>query len=381
MEKLSLIVFVLSLSVLVYTFFGYPVALCALSALFGKRPRWRECCPRVSLIISTYNEEKVIREKIENSLALDYPRDLLEIIVASESTDGTDDIVREYAGKGVVLHGYKGREGKRATLFRTVPLAKGEIIVFSDANAIYRPDAVRKLVGNFSDPGVGCVSGRLVYLNPKRSNIGAAETCYWEYDMALKRLASRLRVLGGGANGSIFAIRKELYNPIDRHRGDDYEISCRVELAGFGAVLESGAVSYEETSQSTRQEFRRKVRLATWNLKSTLMLLGEAARKKRALTFFILFSHRLLRYTTPVWLALLLASNAFLLGGWLGYLFPLQGLFYLSAALGYMMERLSGRVFRPLVAPLYFCMVNIAAFMALSKNILGRTETLWEKAR
>lgn len=376
-----LILFIFSLSVLTYIFLGYPVVLGILSAIFGKSVDKREFYPSVSLIISAYNEGNVIREKIENSLGLDYPKEQLEIIVASESTDNTNNIVKEYKDRGVVLYAYDKREGKRVTLYRTVPLAKGEIIVFSDANAMYKKDAIKKITQNFADKRIGCVSGRLRYVNSKESSIGKGESTYWEFDLILKTWASRLFSLGGGVNGSIFAIRKELYNPIDKYRGDDFEISCRVEIDGYGAVLEPEALSYEDSSETTKQEFKRKVRLATWNLKSAVMLLTEAVQKRRYLTAFLLFSHRFLRYTTPVWLILLLSSNLFFLNGHLRYLLYLQASFYLLALLGLIMEKTHRKISSPFLIPFYFCMVNCAAFLGLTKNIFGRTELLWEKVR
>ena len=376
-----LIVFIFSFSVLIYIFFGYPVVLGILSFLFGKKVNKKEFYPHVSLIISAYNEENIIREKIENSFELDYPKEKLEIIVASESTDKTNEIVKEYIGKGVVLYAYDNREGKRATLYRTVPLAKGEIIVFSDANAIYKRDAIRKLVRNFFDDRIGCVSGRLIYVNPKKSSIGSGEITYWEYDLILKRMASNLFALGGGVNGSILAIRKKLYNPIDKYRGDDFEISNRIEINGHGVILEPEAISYEETSENSKQEFKRKVRLATWNLKSTILLLIEAVQKGRLLTTFILFSHRFLRYITPVWLIILFLSNSFLLNTNLIYLFFLQILFYSLAFIGLTMEKYYNKINSFLLIPSYFCMVNYAALLALMKNLFGKTEMLWEKVR
>lgn len=376
-----LIVFIFCLSVLIYIFFGYPVVLGILSFLFGKKVNKKEFYPHLSLIISAYNEENIIRQKIENSLGLDYPKEKLEIIVASESTDKTNEIVKEYKGKGVILYAYDNREGKRATLYKTVPLAKGEIVIFSDANAIYERDAIKKIVRNFSDKRVGCVSGRLRYVNPKESAIGKGEATYWEYDFILKMLASRLFLLGGGVNGSIFAIRKELYNPIDKYRGDDFEISCRIEMNGYGAIMEPEAISYEESSENPKQEFKRKVRLATWNLKSSLLLLGEAFKRGRWLTAFLLFSHRFLRYTTPVWLIILFVSNSFLLNTRLIYLFILQILFYSLASLGMMFEKNDHKVNLFLLIPFYFCMVNYAALIGLFKNIFGKTEMFWEKAR
>lgn len=376
-----LILFAISLAVLVYIFIGYPIVLAVLSGLFAKTVRREEITPEVSLIISAYNEQDVIREKLENTLALDYPQEKLEVIVASEAADGTNDIVRQYAGRGVVLHAFENREGKSATLWRTVPLARGEILVFSDANAMYHRDAIRKLVRNFADPRVGCVSGRLTYVNPGDSAIGQGETAYWEFEFLLKGMLSRIMKLSGGVNGSIFAIRKSLYRPVDKTRGDDFELSNRIQIEGHGVVLEPEAFSFEEASSTSRQEFRRKVRLATWNLQSTLILMREALAAGEFLTAFILFSHRFLRYTTPLWLLALFASNLFLLEGALAWFFVLQCLFYLMAAAGCVLEKRRRPVKALFLIPFYFCMVNGAALLALMKNFTRKTDVLWEKAR
>lgn len=376
-----LIIFALSLLVLFYVFVGYPIVLFLLSTLFRRTVLREDITPTVSLIISAYNEEDVIRDKMENTLALDYPRDCLEVIVASEATDGTNDIVRKYACHGITLHAYENREGKPATLYRSVPRAGGEIIVFSDANAMYRKDAIRKLVRNFADSRVGCVSGRLIFVNSGQSAIGEGESTYWEFEFLLKRMLSRMMALSGGVNGSIFAIRKALYRPIDRYRGDDFELSSRIQIAGYGVVLEPEAVSYEEALISARQEFKRKVRLATWNLKSTQILMKEALLKGQLLTAFVLFSHRLFRYVTPLWVMALFMSNLFLLDGILLYFFVLQVLFFTLALLGLALETARFKTQMLLLLPFYFCMVNYAALLALIKSFSQKTEVLWKKTR
>jgi len=378
-----LIIFFISLLILTYIFIGYPLILLILSALLHKEVNKHEFYPTISLIISAYNEEKIIREKIDNSLNIDYPEGKLEIIVASESTDETNKIVRTYENKGVVLYAFKNREGKRATLYRTVPMTKGEIIVFSDANTMYKKDAIKQIVRNFADNRIGCVSGRLQYINYRDSYIGKGESAYWEFDFKLKMLCSRMLSMGGGVNGAIFAVRKELYDPIDKFRGDDYEISCRVEINGHGVVMEPEAIAFEEPSETSKQEFNRKVRLATWNLKSTLMLLREALQKKRLLTAFILFSHRFLRYTTPLWLILIFISNIFLIKSSLIYfcVFVAQLILYAMAFLGFVQEKTSGKAHLVFIVPFYFCMVNCAALNALIKNLFGKDENFWEKAR
>jgi len=376
-----LTLFTIALVVLVYIFIGYPIVLAVLSKLLAKAVRREDITPDVSLVISAYNEQNIIREKLENTLALDYPKEKLEVIVASEATDGTNDIVRQYADRGIILYAYENREGKSATLYRTVPRTHGEILVFSDANALYHHDAIRKLVRNFADPRVGCVSGRLTYVNTGDCAIGQGESAYWEFEFLLKGMLSRIMKLSGGVNGSIFAIRRNLYNPIDRFRGDDFELSNRIQIAGHGVILEPEALSFEGTSATSRQEFRRKVRLATWNLQSTLILMREALAAGAFLTAFILFSHRLLRYTTPVWLAALFPSNLFLLEGALAWFFVLQCLFYLMAAAGFVLEKSRRPVKTIFLLPFYFCMVNGAALTALVKNLTRRTDVLWEKAR
>lgn len=376
-----LTLFLISILVLFYIFLGYPIVLFVLSSIFAKTIQREDITPAVSLVISAYNEKDVIEEKLKNTLALDYPREQLEIIVASEATDGTNDIVRRYADQGVVLYAYQNREGKPATLYRTVPLTKGEIIVFSDANALYRKDALRKLVRNFADPRIGCVSGRLTYVNSKESAIGEGESAYWEFEFFLKAMLSRVMRLSGGVNGSIFAIRKALYSPIDKHRGDDFELSNRIQIAGHGVVLEPEAVSIEEASATSRQEFRRKVRLATWNLQSTIILMREALAARALFTVFILFSHRFLRYTTPLWLLTLFVSNVFLLEGMPLWVFLIQVIFYLTAIAAYFLEKQQRPVKAVFLIPFYFCMVNLAALMALVKNMSRKTDTLWEKTR
>ena len=378
-----LIIFTFSLFVLIYIYLGYPLILGILSSLLSKKVNKKEFYPHVSMIISAYNEENIIRQKLENSLELDYPKEKLEIIVASESTDKTNEISKEYKDNGVILYAYKKREGKRATLYRTVPLAKGEIIVFSDANAMYKKDAIKKIVRNFHDKRIGCVSGRLKYTSKKESIIGKGEIAYWEHDFILKKMASSLFSLAGcgGVNGSIFAIRKELYNPINKYRADDFEISCRIEISGYGVIMEAEAVSYEESSENSKQEFKRKVRLASWNFISTLMLLREALQKGKLCTAFLLFSHRLLRYTSPIWLILLFISNLFLLNSYLLYCFFLQLIFYSLALSGWIMEKSYHKINSLLLVPFYFCMVNCAAFVSLTKIIFKKTDMLWEKTR
>lgn len=375
-----ILIFVLCFSLLVYVFFGYPIVLWCLSLFLRKKPVTTDSLLTVSMIISAYNEQNVIADKLNNSLSLDYPSDKLEIIVASESTDQTNQIVRQFTSKRVVLYAFENRRGKAATLFRTVPRAKGEIIVFSDANAMYEPDAVRKLVRNFSDQRIGCVSGRLRYFNLNGSSTGSGEGFYWNYEMALKKLESSIFSLLG-ANGSIFAIRKHLYSPMAYDRGDDFELPIRVALNGFGVVLEPEAISREKSCERPKEEFRRKVRIITWNMKSCLLLLRECFLKKNALLFFQLVSHKLLRWLFPVFALGLLVSNVFLDGAFFRTLLLLQMLFYLSGFAGYLLDVAGVKVPKSFLVPYYFCLVHLSALEGLRLLLVSGQKSVWEKVR
>jgi biofilm PGA synthesis N-glycosyltransferase PgaC len=377
-------VFLLSAFLVIYPYVGYPLVIYALAAAREKKvgkkanPAAGEL-PTMSLIISAYNEEGVIAEKIDNSLGLDYPREKLEIIVASESSDGTNATVQRYADAGVRLFAFEERQGKAATLYRTVPRASGRIIVFSDANGMYERDALLKLARNFSDPRVGCVSGLLRYMNPGGVAAGEGEGLYWSYEMMVKALESRLFSFLG-ATGSIFAIRSELYSPLSRQRGDDFELSVRIAQQGYGVVFEPEAVSWEMSSDSTLSEFRRKVRIVAWNIKSALLLLGGCFSRRMPFLAFQLLSHKILRWMVPVFLLSALVSNMFLEGPLYGSLLVIQGTFYLSASVAYALDLRRKRIPGPFNVAYYFCVVNLAALVGVFRFLHGEKAT-WEKVR
>lgn len=368
-----------------YTYFIYPVIL-VLWGLFSNQKRQQQdtFTPTITLLISAYNEENVIQDKLENSLQLNYPKDKLEIIVASESTDTTNQIVQKYAGQGIILKSYEGRLGKSATLYRTVPQAKGDIIIFSDANALYRPDAIGKLARHFIDQSVGCVIGSLRYHNPTRSVGAKGEMLYWAYDLLLRRMAGRIRGLIPGINGSIFALRKNLYMPIRQDRGDDFELCTRAGIHGYAVLSEPEAIAEEVASETDKQQFKRKVRLVRWNLTSSLLLLQEALKNRKWAIAFQLVSHRLLRYWVPVFLLIALASTAVLSTESKAFtlFLLLQICFYGVGLLSLLASRLKLHLPSFCLLPSYFLMVNSAAAVALFNSGLGRIQTsTWQKQR
>jgi poly-beta-1,6-N-acetyl-D-glucosamine synthase len=365
---------------ILYCYFGYPFVLFILGIFFRKKPKKEEIFPTVSLLIPVYNEEKVIQKKIENSLGLDYPKDKLEIIVASESNDKTNEIVKNYEKNGVKLFAYEGREGKQYTIYRTIPHCKGEIIVLTDANGIFEKDALRKLVRNFADKRIGCVSGLLKYVNVLNDSFGENEGIYWKYETFVKKLESNLFSLLG-ANGSIYAFRRELYKPISPYRGDDFDLPIRIALQGYGVILEPEAISEEEVYLTSIANFKRKVVIAGWHFVGALILLKESIIKFKPLLFFELISHKILRWLVGYFLIFIFLSNLFLLKNPLYFiLFTLQIVFYLLTILGYLLEK-KQKVNKLINLIYYFCVVNLASLIGVSKAIFGLQNPTWEKVR
>ena len=238
------IVFRLAVLIVVYTYFLYPVLLLLLTA--GKKEveyapfaEW----PLISLIIAAHNEEAVLKEKLENSLSLDYPHERLEIIVASDgSTDATEDIVASFAERGVRLHRVRERGGKTQAQNEAVRLANGQFFVFSDANSMYDKQALKNLLRPFADARIGCVCGELRYANPAGDAAGKGEGAYWRYEQFLKGRESLLSSTLG-ANGSIYALRRELFEELESDIISDFIMPVRVWRRGFRVVYAPSAIA------------------------------------------------------------------------------------------------------------------------------------------
>lgn len=377
MEQLAICLFCGSIALILYSYALYPVILFTLG-VFRARRHEREVAdpPTIALIISAFNEERIIREKIENSLRLDYPRDRFRIIVASDgSDDGTNEIVRSFDDPRIVLKAFERREGKSATLNRAVLGLDEEVLVFSDANAFYREDALRKLVRNFADDETGCVVGKLVYVD-NSSYVGKGESLYWRYESLLNRLESRLdSVLV--ATGTIFAIRRELFRPVLKDVANDFQIPADVASQGYGVVYEDEAVAHEHATVLFREEFGRKRRIIVRGLTGFHHLRHHFGGTLRVFQFV---SRKLLRWWVGPLLPVLYLSNLALAGRpFFAVLFVLHNLFYGMAIVGSILRRgrFKSRVF---LVPFYFVMVNAAAFAAIVTWITGGRLASWEKA-
>jgi cellulose synthase/poly-beta-1,6-N-acetylglucosamine synthase-like glycosyltransferase len=364
------------------TYLGYPLAILAAGFLSRHRPRTAAITPSVTMVISAYNEESVIGAKIENTLEVDYPKERFEVLVISDgSDDRTDEIVGAYADRGVALRRQTPRGGKSRGLTRFVPDAKGEILVFSDANSMYDPQAIRCLVRHFADPKVGYVVGHQRYVEQSGSSASFSENLYWQYEVALKECESRVGSVVGG-DGAIYATRKVLFRPLQDDDINDFVNPLQIAAQGYQGVFDKDAFCYEQTARDFRGEFRRKIRIVNRSFRGLLRVPDVLdPRKVGAFAYQVIF-HKLLRWFVPYFLLGALASNvALLLSGESGIYTVaclLQFTLY-GAAFLYRFE--SFRAWKGAYVPYYFCLVNLAALLGTVGVLRGQKFVQWEPER
>ena len=356
-------IFWVSFGAVVFAYVGYPLFLYACSrasdALHPPSGEVNFELPLVSLLIAAHNEDSCIEERIQNALASEYPRDKLEILIASDgSVDRTNEIVNGFAHENVRLIAHDVRRGKAATLNSSIREAKGNIVVFSDANTAFEPRAIEHLARWFSDPNVGVVCGKLVLTDAKTGR--NVDGLYWRYETFLKQCEGRL---GGllGANGAIYAMRRELYCPIpDNTIIDDFVIPLYAKIAHrFRIIYDATAIAHEETAATIRQEFRRRVRIGSGDYQS-LVHLWPLLSPRHGWTSFTFVGHKLLRWLSPFFLLIAAISNVFLLPRPL-YVATLiaQILFYATAFAGIWVTGDSRKI-KALRGVSLFCSVNAA---------------------
>jgi poly-beta-1,6-N-acetyl-D-glucosamine synthase len=362
----------------IYAYAGYPVTLIALRRVLKRGVRKQDITPRVSLLIPAFNETANIERKIRNSLALDYPPDLIEIVVACDgSSDGTPELAcclassSQAEGRVRVLN-FPVNRGKIVTLNAAARQLRGEIIVFSDASAILNADAVRVLVRNFADQSVGSVSGKYTVIKPHEVSIGASEDFYWKYETFLKTQEGELSSALGG-HGHLHAIRAQLYPfPPPGTINDDYIIHASVIAKGWRAVYEPDAVIREEAHEMTG--FRRRVRIMAGNIQH-LREIGPLVRPLRPLPLFFFVCHKGLRLVVPFAMIVALVANLFLLNErFYRAMMAAQIVFYVLAICGVLIR------LRPkfLMLPYYFSMINAAMFLGAYHAATGLRHMRWK---
>jgi cellulose synthase/poly-beta-1,6-N-acetylglucosamine synthase-like glycosyltransferase len=380
---MKLVLFWTATAAIVYTYALFPLLLVVRG---WRRPRpylEADVTPTVSLILAAHNEADNIAAKLENVLALDYPPERLQLLVASDgSDDGTNEIVAAYAARGATLLPLP-RLGKAAALNAAVAAANGDILVFSDANSIYAPGAIRALVRPFADPQVGGVAGNQQYLNGRDdSAAGKGEKSYWHLDRLLKAWESQA---GNtiSATGAIYAIRRPLFQEIPGGVTDDFFTSTGVIARGYRLVFAPGAVAYEPVAASARREFGRKVRVISRGLRAVLLRRELLNPWRYGFYALQLFWHKLLRRLMAFPLLLLaLVSPLLWRRGRLYRAATLAQLgFYGLAGSGWLLRQTPWGSLKLFAIPFYFCLVNAAALVAAGNLLRGERIERWKPER
>lgn len=379
---LAQVLFWLSVAALFYTYVGYPILVALISALRPRPVHRVPIEPLVTIIITAYNEELSLKAKLENTLALEYPRELLEIIVASDcSTDGTEEIARGFASRGVVLHRQAERLGKTAAQNAAVRMARGEILIFSDATSHYQPNVVRAMVPNFADDSVGCVAGRLIYVDKTDSQIGRGARSYWNYELFLKTHESRVCSLIG-ASGCLYAVRKTAYVPLYNEACSDFIIATKMVEQGLRAVYEPNAICEEETNRRADKELKMRVRVIAQTFTDLWRHRGMLNPLRKGFYAVQLLSHKVMRYLVPFFLITLFAASAVLSYGSTVFriAFVIQLLGYSAGVVAWLLE-FGGFRHRLLALPHYFMLTNAASLLALCQFFRGERYAHWEPIR
>lgn len=375
-EGVLLAIFVLALAEILWSYAGYPLFLLICSQFIRRTTFLNQWEPEVTVVITAHNEEKRIAQKIENTLALDYPSDKLNVIVVSDaSTDGTEEIVRNYVSRGVTLKIIPERRGKHYGQGMGVASSPTELVVLTDATTFLKSDAVRFIVENYADPTIGCASGCDDVKEQPGSSVG--EGAYVRYEMALRRLESRVSSLIG-ASGSFFSVRKSLCDTWIDDMSSDFYMPITCYMKGYRSVLDERAIGYYTVLHDPAREFQRKLRTIVHGLEVLFHFKQVLNPFKYGLFSIQLLSHKLCRWLVPFAMIAALVSNILLLAHGVAYqmIFVLQLTIYCLAAAAY--------VYRPIQnltlfkIPLFFVMVNLSILLAWYKYLRGEKYVVWK---
>ncbi|HVE82503.1 MAG TPA: glycosyltransferase family 2 protein [Myxococcales bacterium] len=377
-------------ALLLHTYFLYPLALFVLDGMAQvvrnvrfmrqggdrRRPWDPGFQPHVTLVVAAHDEAACIGEKLENSLALDYPADRFEVLIGSDgSTDGTDDLVRRCGNPRVHLSPAP-RAGKAAVLNRCIPAVRGEIVLLSDANTMIDPQAVRKLVRHFEDPDVGAVCGKLKLYNRTRREF--EESSYWDYESLIKMYEGKFGAVMG-ANGGLYAIRRSLFTALPAGTiVDDLVIALRILENGYQVRYDPEAVAWEETAQDYDGEFGRRARIAAGNFQSLRVVPGLLS-PSAGFRAFAFWSHKVLRWCAPALMAVAFIANCFLLrGAFFRVALAAQLLFYGMAAAG-RVGWFDGALRRAASVAYYFVKMNAAIAVGFWRFVRHSQAPAWER--
>ncbi|MFT3936424.1 MAG: glycosyltransferase family 2 protein [Chitinophagaceae bacterium] len=375
------------LLIVFYTFLGYGMLIWALNKL-KRKPAMQgdnaSFLPPVALVIAAYNEQDYIQDKIENTLALDYPEGQLKVyFVTDGSNDATPDIIRNHPGFNL-LH-LPERNGKAAAMNRAMTFVKEPYVIFCDANTVLNKDCIKEIVKHYADPVVGAVAGEKKIYQPVTTGAASAgEGLYWKYESFLKKQDSDFFTVVGAA-GELFSVRTDLYRPVEEGvLIEDFVLSLRIAQQGYLVKYSPGAYAVETSSASIKDEQKRKVRISAGGFQAMYMLKDLLNIFKFGKLSFQYISHRVLRWAiTPVCLLLLLPLNVLLSVNRAGMLYDvlliMQCFFYLCGILGWFFANRNIKV-KSLYIPYYFLFMNASVFLGFKRFLKGQQSVLWEKA-
>ncbi len=368
-----------------YTYIVYPLILIIWSSSKQNKIVYdaADKLPFVSVVISVYNEEEHIEERINNLKSLNYPPDLIEILIGSDgSDDATNEKLKSLTDVRIKTRFFQVRRGKAAVLNDLISEAKGEIIVLSDANTFYERSTVHSLVRPFYDATVGAVCGELLLHSDLKTVGSVGEASYWNYENIIKLYESRIQTTLGGT-GAVYAIRKTLFNllPTNKMVADDFLIPMNIIKRGFRNYYEPKAVAYENLSNSVSGEFKRKVRISTGNFYG-ISEFSELLHPKYGFVAFALWSHKIIRWSVPFLLILIFLLNIILsfTSPFMSVILLLQLAFYASSVLGFILDSMKLKA-GLLGLPYYFVAMNAALFVGFFKFLFSNQRPTWEVVR
>lgn len=372
-------VFWLSFLLILYTYAGYPVLLYGVAKVFKKPVHKKPAQPKVSIIISAFNEEKNIENKLHNLLSLDYPKEKLDILIGSDGAwDKTDEIISRFPSQQVRFFRFVKNQGKPTILNALVRESRGSILIFTDVRQEFDKNAIKELVANFEDPQIGCVSGELHFKKAENSAIGEGMGAYWAYEKFLRKKESEIGSMLG-ATGAIYAVRRKLFKEVPLNMlVDDMYIPLSIIEQGYRAIFDFAAMAYDQPSSKGEQEMKRKIRTLAGNYQ-IFACFPRLLHPFKSPVAWPLISHKLLRVIAPFFLLLLLAASLLLISHpFYRVILVLQVLFYGLALFETFQpdEKRKGVGYLPYT----FCLLNYAAFLGFIQFVRGSKSAAWNKA-
>jgi len=380
--------FWISLAIIFYAFLGYGIIILIITKikrLLSKAPQLdtETALPSVTFVVPCYNELDMIDQKIQNCLALDYPKEKYEIIFITDgSTDGTPDAVKKYPEIKLLHDDIRG--GKSSAENRAMKYVNSEITIFSDANTVLPTNALKKMMRHYANPKVGAVSGeKRIQTKSSDKAVGAGEGIYWKYESFLKKLDSELNTIVGAA-GELISFRTSLFEHVEKDTIlDDFMLSMRIAAKGFRVIYEPEAYALETASASIKEELKRKIRICAGGWQAMSRLLPILWPFPNPVLTFQYISHRVLRWSiVPVLLIVVFITNYYLALNSSLYMiiFNLQIIFYLGALLGYLLEKYNIKL-KVLFIPYYFSIMNYSVIMGFIRFLKGSQSAAWERSQ